>query len=321
MTSTCVITGVAGFIGSHLAASMLADGWRIVGIDNFDPYYDRASKERNLREIAHDQLVVHELDILDRAPLIERIRAERPARIVHIAALAGVRPSIQSPERFVAVNLDGLTNVLDAAHAASCRSVLFASSSSVYGNSTVVPFREDDPVSAPISPYAATKRAGELLCHTYHHLFDMSIACLRFFTVFGPRQRPDLAIHKFMKLIAHGESVPMFGDGSTSRDYTYIDDIIAGIRAAGDWANPDTPRFGIFNLGGSTPVTLSDMIDRIARTVGSPAQIDQQPMQPGDVNQTYADLTHSSATLGYAPTMSFDEGLVRQWSWYQSVHA
>ncbi|MCA9295712.1 MAG: GDP-mannose 4,6-dehydratase, partial [Phycisphaerales bacterium] len=207
---------------------------------------------------------------------------------------------------------------LDGARAASCRDVLFASSSSVYGNSMRVPFTEDDPVDRPISPYAATKRAGELLAHSYHHLFGLSVACLRFFTVFGPRQRPDLAISLFMRAIAQGDTVPMFGDGTTSRDYTYIDDIIAGVMASGEWVGHETPRFGVFNLGGSSPITLAEMIGRIAMVVGKPANIERHPMQPGDVNRTFADLTHSQRELGYAPKTSFDEGLRQQWAWMQA---
>jgi len=315
MRTTCVITGIAGFIGSHLAECLVRDGWHVVGIDNFDPFYDREMKQRNLNDIASEHIDVHEVDILERDHLAAVIRDASPRRIVHIAALAGVRPSIAQPERFTRVNVDGLINVLDAARHAGCRRVLFASSSSVYGNAQRVPFSEDDPVDRPISPYAATKRAGELLCHTYHHLFDMSIGCLRFFTVFGPRQRPDLAISLFMRAIAAGEPVRMFGDGTTSRDYTFIDDIIAGVMAAGRWIDHDDPRFGLFNLGGSAPISLSDLIDRVARTVGRPATIERLPMQPGDVNRTFADLTNSRRELGYAPRTSFDDGLRAQWRW------
>lgn len=310
--ATALITGVAGFIGSHLARTLLARGERVVGIDNFDPFYDRAIKERNLSGISGD-FTFAEGDICD-AAFVQAICGEhRPDVIYHIAALAGVRPSIENPARYVAVNIDGLTNVLDAARGVDCSRIVFASSSSVYGNCPEAPFREDMDVSEPISPYAATKKSGELLCHAYAHLFGLAIASVRFFTVYGPSQRPDLAISKFMKLIANGETIPMFGDGSTSRDYTFVDDIIAGVTAAGAWTteHPGTAR--VFNLGGSSPVSLKEMIDAIAETVGKPAKIEQLPMQPGDVDRTWADLTRSKAELGYEPTTSFREGLKRQW--------
>jgi UDP-glucuronate 4-epimerase len=221
-----------------------------------------------------------------------------------------------------------LVNVLDAARACGCRTVIFASSSSVYGNNTKVPFSETDPVDEPISPYAATKRAGELICHAYAHLFAMRIAALRFFTVFGPAQRPDLAIMKFMRLLAAGEDVPMFGDGSTSRDYTYIDDIIQGVLAAEKVMSGNEPSrvgsasagaFRIWNLGGSHPLTLAEMIDTIARVVGKPARIKRLPMQPGDVERTWADLARSKAELGFEPQTTFEDGVRRQWGWLQST--
>ena len=315
-----VITGVAGFIGSHLATKLAARGASIVGIDNFDRFYGRDRKEKNLARVraAGVDLDFSEADICDAGAMREIVAAARPDVIFHIAALAGVRPSIEDPARYVKVNLDGLTNMLEAARAADCKAMAFASSSSVYGNNEKVPFAETDDVSGPISPYAATKRSGELLCNTYAHLFGMGIASLRFFTVFGPAQRPDLAISKFMTLIADGESIPMFGDGSTSRDYTFIDDIVAGVMAAGDKAMAESHWHRIYNLGGSDPVTLKEMIDAIAETVGKPAKIDQQPMQPGDVNRTFADIARSASELGYAPKTSFRDGLAKQWEWMQN---
>jgi UDP-glucuronate 4-epimerase len=258
----------------------------------------------------------------------------RPASVFHIAALAGVRPSIEDPARYSAVNIDGLINVLDAARESDCRNVVFASSSSVYGNNMKVPFAETDPVDEPISPYAATKRAGELICHSYAHLFGLRIAALRFFTVFGPSQRPDLAIMKFMRLIAAGEEVPMYGDGSTSRDYTYIDDIIHGVlaseKAISERARKDEPSpvgsasgsigaFRIWNLGGSHPHTLAEMIDTIAHVVGKPARIKPLLMQAGDVERTWADLERSKAELGFEPRTSFNDGVRKQWAWLKTV--
>ena len=248
----------------------------------------------------------------------EVFAARRPGVVFHIAALAGVRPSIQDPARYAAVNVEGLVNVLEAARDCDCRRLVFASSSSVYGNNARVPFSEADDVSRPISPYAATKRAGELLCHTYSDLYGLSIASLRFFTVYGPAQRPDLAIGRFMRLIAAGEEVPMFGDGSTSRDYTYIDDIIAGVVAAYERVcNAEAGFCRIYNLGGSHPVMLSAMIEAIGRVVGKRPRIKPLPMQAGDVEQTYADLTRSRAELGFDPQTPFEEGLRRQWGWLQ----
>jgi UDP-glucuronate 4-epimerase len=291
-------------------------GHRVVGVDNFDPFYDRRDKERNVAELNGDRFELVEADICENETMRRIFKQHRPEGVVHIAALAGVRPSIEAPERYARVNVDGLVSILDAARSVECRRILFASSSSVYGNNRKVPFAETDDVSEPISPYAATKRAGELICHAYAHLFSQSILALRFFTVFGPRQRPDLAISKFMRLVAKGEAIPMFGDGSTSRDYTYIDDIVAGILAA--WArtgDTDEAFFRIYNLGGSSPVTLKEMIDAIGRVSGRTPTIKQLPMQPGDVDRTYADLARSTAELGYEPKTPFEEGLAHQWRW------
>jgi UDP-glucuronate 4-epimerase len=331
MAHTVVVTGAAGFIGSHLSIALLARGQRVIGIDNFDKFYPRPRKLANVERIksssgGDQNFELIEADICDAAAMKQIFQRHRPACVYHIAALAGVRPSIAEPARYVAVNLNGLTHVLEAARAIECRSFVFASSSSVYGNNTKVPFAEDDPVDAPISPYAATKRAGELICHTYAHLFAMRIAALRFFTVFGPAQRPDLAISSFMHKIAAGEEIPMFGDGSTSRDYTYIDDIIAGVLAAGNvvvapqGTGSNRPGelagggfFRIFNLGGSHPITLREMIDTIAQVVGKPARIKQLPMQPGDVERTWADVSRSREELRFEAKIDFIEGVRRQW--------
>lgn len=320
MSQLFILTGAAGFIGSHLAEALLARGDRVVGIDNFDPFYSRELKLRNLTRLESPAFEFHEADICDTAAMNRIFKRARPHGLFHIAALAGVRPSIENPARYTSVNLDGLVSVLDAARNVGCRHVAFASSSSVYGNNEKVPFAETDAVDHPISPYAATKRAGELTCRVYADLFDMSIVALRFFTVFGPGQRPDLAISKFMARIAGDEEIPMFGDGRTSRDYTFIDDIIHGVLAA--YARAETmqrDRFRIYNLGGSQPVTLLEMIDTIAAVVGRPAHVRQLPMQPGDVQRTYADLTRAQHELGYQPKTPFRDGLERQWRWLRGA--
>lgn len=309
-----LITGAAGFIGSHLGERLLGRGGEVVGIDNFNDFYDPSLKRANARLLeAHKGFRLIEADIRDRDAVMQATAMLKPDVIVHLAAMAGVRPSIANPKLYTEVNLDGTVNLLDSAVANGTKRFIFASSSSVYGNNEKTPFSEDDPVDHPISPYAATKRAGELLCHTYHHLHDLPIACLRFFTVFGPRQRPDLAIGKFCRLVDAGEPIPMFGDGSTSRDYTFIADIVDGITASID--RIDARGYRIWNLGGNHPVSLKQMIDTVAAVVGKPAQIEQQPMQPGDVERTYADLTRSKAELNYHPQTSFAAGVAKQWAW------
>ncbi len=321
MSASFIVTGVAGFIGSHLSAALLARGDHVIGVDNFDPFYDRKLKLANVAQLAPDRFELVELDIRDTHAVREVFDRARPAGVFHIAALAGVRPSIAEPARYTSVNVDGLISVLEAARACDCQHFIFASSSSVYGNNTKVPFAETDRVDEPISPYAATKRAGELICHTYSRLFGISIACLRFFTVYGPAQRPDLAIGKFMRLIADDKAVPMFGDGSTSRDYTYIDDIIHGVIGAYEFLSSSRPKpqasglYRIFNLGGSQPVSLREMIEAVGVVVGNEPRIEPLSMQPGDVQRTYADLRRSRQELGYEPTTSFEHGLRKQWAW------
>jgi UDP-glucuronate 4-epimerase len=311
-----IVTGAAGFIGSHLAHALCAQGRRVVGVDNFDPFYDRSIKERNIASLPADQFELVEADIRDADSMTALATLTKPSVIIHLAALAGVRPSIREPSRFVSVNVDGLTTMLDAARAADCDQFLFASSSSVYGNASTVPFTEDDPADAPISPYAATKRAGEMICHTYAHLFKLRVTCLRFFTVFGPRQRPDLAIHLFMRKLRANESIPMFGDGGMSRDYTFIDDIVAGVLAALTHNARQSPGFcRAFNLGGAHPIKLCDLIALIGEVAGIEPVIEQLPQQPGDVERTLADLTRSSSELGFAPAFDLRAGLHQQWQW------
>jgi UDP-glucuronate 4-epimerase len=312
---TVLVTGAAGFIGSHLVDRLVDEGLRVVGVDNFCDFYSESAKRANLDgAMAAEGFELEELDIRDRDAVFATFAEHQPHTVLHLAAMAGVRPSIADPAYYTAVNLDGTVNLLDAAAAANTQRFVFASSSSVYGNNEKAPFAETDNVDYPISPYAATKKSGEVICHTYWHLYQMPITCLRFFTVFGPRQRPDLAIARFLRLIRDDQPIPMFGDGSSSRDYTYIDDIITGVRAAMSVTTAEAG-YRVYNLGGNQPVSLKEMIQTIERVTGKQAQIQQKPTQPGDVNRTWADLTRSQQELDYHPTTSLEEGIRRQWAW------
>lgn len=315
---TILITGSAGFIGSHTARAFLNRGARVVGIDNFDPFYDIKRKQHNHDQLAREhpeRFVPVELDITDRGSLRRVMQDASVTGVIHLAAKAGVRPSIADPSAYAVANVVGTQAVLSAAHDAGCTRIVCASSSSVYGNNTKTPFSEDDPVEHPISPYAATKRACELIAHTHHHLTRTPVAMLRFFTVFGPGQRPDLAISLFLAKVANNQPINRFGDGTTSRDYTYIDDIVAGIIAA--YQRIDAFGYRIWNLGGDHPTTLNQLIETIASTTGHQPNINQMPMQPGDVQRTWADLTRANAELGYAPTTTIEQGIQRQWAWMQ----
>jgi UDP-glucuronate 4-epimerase len=318
--STILVTGAAGFIGSHAAEALLARGNRVVGVDNFDEFYSRTIKESNLKSVSSragergGRFEFEQIDITDAPSLAQLVARVMPDAVLHMAALAGVRASIERPAQYARVNVEGTTHLLEAAVKHGVRRFIFASSSSVYGNNAKVPFAEDDLVAEPISPYAATKRAGELICHAYWHLYRLPVTCLRFFTVYGPRQRPDLAIHKFTRLISEGKPIPVFGDGSTSRDYTFIDDIIAGVMSALDRCD----RYRVYNLGGSSPVTLATLIEQIERGVGKKAILDRKPAQPGDVERTFADLTRSRAELGYAPKTPIEQGIRRFVAWFNS---
>jgi UDP-glucuronate 4-epimerase len=311
-----LVTGAAGFIGSHVIAALLRRGQRVVGLDNFDPFYDRRFKERNLGEgiagAAPGAFEFAEGDICDQASLGTLMARVRPQGVIHLAAKAGVRPSLKDPVGYARANVLGTAAVLEEARRAGCQRVVMASSSSVYGNSPTAPFSETQDVNNPISPYAATKKACELVGYTHWHLTKMPTACLRFFTVFGPRQRPDLAISLFLRRISTGEKISLFGEG-TSRDYTYIDDIVAGVLASYD--RIDQHGYRVWNLGGSHPVSLEEMVATIARVVGRQPVIERGPMQPGDVQRTWADLTRSTAELGFKPTTPFEEGVRRQWEW------
>ncbi len=315
-----LVTGAAGFIGSHLCEALLARGGRVVGVDNFDPYYDPAIKRRNLQVVSNGApagaFEFEELDLGADAAVAELLAKVRPATVIHLAAKAGVRPSIADPVAWMHANVMVTQTLLTEAHKAGVARVVAASSSSVYGNCKVAPFREDADVSEPISPYAASKRACELLAFTHHHLHRQPVAMLRFFTVFGPRQRPDLAISMFMRKIHSGTPIDVFGDLGTARDYTYVADTVAGIIAAAE--NVDRFGYRIWNLGHDHPVSLGEMIGAIGVTVGREAVMNRQPQRPGDVDRTWADLTRAKAELGYAPTTSFEAGLARQWQWLQS---
>jgi len=309
-----VVTGAAGFIGSHVCEALLAGGWRVTGIDCFDEFYDPAVKRRNLetsRQYANFSLC--EADIRDAKAMDQALGGEVNA-VIHLAARAGVRPSIENPLLYQDVNVRGTCVLLEAARKHKIEKFLFASSSSVYGNNSKVPFAESDNVDFPISPYAATKKAGELICHTYYHLYAMNITCLRFFTVYGARQRPDLAIHKFARLIEMGEPIPMFGDGTMKRDYTYYKDIVSGVLSALEHCNG----YRIYNLGNSSPVALKDLIAAIEQALGRRSQINQLPTQPGDVVQTYADLTRVRAELGFEPGTDLQTGLREFVDWLRT---
>lgn len=312
-----LITGVAGFIGSHLAGALCGRGDAVIGLDSFNDYYDPAIKRRNIRTLMDSEFFqLFEQDICDETGLRALFEETRPDVVVHLAARAGVRPSLEDPNLYHRVNVIGGQHILDACREFKPSHLVFASSSSVYGGSRDVPFRETDLVMRPISPYAATKRMNELQAHVYHHLYGIRVSMLRFFTVYGPRQRPDMAIHKFTRLILEGQPIPMFGDGSTRRDYTYIDDIIQGVVHC-----VDTP-FGyeIFNLGESHTTSLAELIALIEKHTGKTAVIERKPLQPGDVEITYADIAHARELLGYAPRFSMDEGIARFVAWYKNQH-
>lgn len=312
-----LVTGAAGFIGSHLCESLLRAGHRVVGLDNFDTFYDPKIKRRNIsRAVANPNFLLNEGDIRD-AAAVSKAFAFKPDVVVHLAARAGVRPSIEQSVLYQDVNVVGTTVLLEAARQLPGCRFIYGSSSSVYGNNKKVPFAEGDPVDHPISPYAATKRAGELLCWTFHHLYSMPVTCLRFFTVYGPRQRPDLAIHKFARLLCAGKPIPVFGDGTMARDFTYIDDILQGVLRAIDRCDG----FSLYNLGESQPVLLRDLVTALEEALGMQAVIDRQPLQLGDVLQTFADISLAKRDLGYDPRTDLATGLARFVAWFRSGEA
>ncbi len=308
-----LVTGAAGFIGSHLTERLLKDGWTVVGVDSFDPFYDPRIKRSNIAgSLSHPAFRLVEADIRDKAAMERAVEPDTDV-IVHLAARAGVRPSIAEPALYADVNINGTVTLLEIAKQRKVPKFVFASSSSVYGNNRKVPFSETDNVDFPISPYAATKKAGELICHTYHHLHGLAINCLRFFTVYGPRQRPDLAIHKFTRLIEEGKPIPIYGDGSMMRDFTFIDDILSGVVAAMDRC----AGYEIYNLGESQPIRVNDLIAEIERALGKKAIRQYLPVQPGDVDRTYADIAKAQAQLGYKPSTDIPTGLPRFVDWFR----
>ncbi len=312
-----LITGGAGFIGSHLVARLLSEGdWNVAVVDDFNDFYDPSLKRANIRLYdSNPQFRVYEADIRDPGALRPIFHEQKFDCLVHLAARAGVRPSLTQPQLYAETNINGTLNLLELARETGIEQFVFGSSSSVYGENSKVPFSEADPVSRPISPYAATKAAGELLCHTYSHLFGVRCICLRFFTVYGARQRPDLAIHKFARLISEGKPIPVFGDGTTQRDYTYVDDIISGVRAAIDY---DKTTYEVINLGESRTVKLRELISLLENELGISAIIDRQPLQPGDVPQTFANIAKARRLLNYNPQTQIEEGIRRFVEWFKS---
>ena len=320
MSKHVLVTGGAGFIGSHLTRRLLARGDRVSALDSFNDFYDPALKRENVRQIEAEaeagRYRMIDGDIRDAALVDRTFRAGRFDAVVHLAARAGVRPSLAEPILYEDVNCIGTLRLLEAARHHGPDVFTFGSSSSVYGINEKVPFAEDDPVEQPISPYATTKRTGELLCYNYHHLYGLKVSCLRFFTVYGPAQRPEMAIHKFTDLIARGEAVPLYGDGSSRRDYTFVSDIVDGVVAAMD-SGLD---FEIFNLGGAETTSLADLVRWIGEELAVEPVIDYLPPQPGDVPITYADVTKAGRLLGYAPQVPIREGLGRFVAWYRERH-
>jgi UDP-glucuronate 4-epimerase len=308
-----LVTGGAGFIGSHLAEKLLGAGHQVSILDDFNEFYDPQIKRANIAAIAQD-VTLHPVDLRDTEGVCRVLLDEKFDAIAHLAGRAGVRPSIQDPQLYYDTNVTGTLHLLEAARAAGVERFVFASSSSVYGISKTVPFSEDQHLTQTISPYAATKIAGEFLCSTYSHLYRMRVVALRLFTVYGARQRPDLAIHHFTGRIAAGQPIDQFGDGTTRRDYTYIDDLIQGVMAAFDYHGP---LFDIFNLGESETVQLKDLIAAIERELGTKAKINRLPEQPGDVPLTCADISKARRLLGYNPTTPFSQGLPKFIDWFR----
>ncbi len=310
---TIIITGAAGFIGSNTSEYFVRSGCKVIGIDNFDTFYGREIKEKNIENLLKNpDFSFHEADIRNKDQMNDIFSGNSINAVIHLAAKAGVRPSIEHIEDYYDVNINGTVCLLETMKKHQVKKMLFASSSSVYGNNPVIPFSEDQNVDNPISPYASTKKSGELLCHVYHHLYGFDITCLRFFTVYGPRQRPDLAIHKFTGLIWSGKPVPFYGDGSTARDYTYIDDIVNGISLS----LKNLGGYQIYNLGGSRVTDLKTMVESIEKILGKSAILKKLPVQMGDVTVTYADISKARSRIGYNPEIPFSKGIVLFVDWF-----
>ena len=316
---TFLITGAAGFIGSHLADKLLNEGNKVIVVDNFCDFYNPEIKENNVKHnLSNPNYKLYRADIRDRNELAKVFNENKIDVVIHLAAMAGVRPSIDNPIYYQEVNCVGTQNILEEMKLHNIKKLVMASSSSVYGNCKEVPFKENMIVDFAISPYAATKKANEVMTHVYHKLFDFNVIMLRFFTVFGPRQRPDLAINKFTRLMHNDEPIPMFGDGTTSRDYTYIDDIVDGIIKSCNYVENNKDVYEILNLGNSSPVSLKEMINTIADVLGKTPNIQELPMQPGDVERTFADISKAKKLIGYNPKTSFKEGIESFIDWYKA---
>lgn len=319
-----LITGCAGFIGSHLSETLIKQGHKVVGIDNMNQFYDPDVKKKNLlaveklAERQKQEFYFYLTDIRHEKQVEQIMREHEIEFVIHLAAMAGVRPSLKEPSLYMDVNQMGTTNMLEEAKKLGIKKFIFASSSSVYGNNKKVPFAESDTVDTPVSFYAATKKSGELVTHIYHKLHEMTVANLRFFTVYGPRQRPDLAIHKFTKLMFAGEKIPVYGDGTKSRDFTYVDDIIDGILKTIDWVNDaKEPKYEIFNLGESETTTVKGLIELLEKAIGVKANIEWQEEVPGDVDTTYADISKAREVLGYDPKTKIQEGIPKFVEWFK----
>ncbi len=308
-----IVTGAAGFIGAHLSEKLLERGDEVTGVDNFDPFYPKEFKDENIKILSEKgKFRFHELDIrsFEMGKLIQEVG---PDIVVHLAAMAGVRPSIQNPMKYVSVNVDGTMNILEAVKESGTKSLVFASSSSVYGGNRKIPFSEEDRVDTPVSPYAATKKCGELLCHTYSHLFGLNITALRFFTVYGERQRPEMAIYKFTERVMRGEELPVFAMGESSRDYTYIGDIVNGVVLSME----NMGGYRVYNLGESRVTKLLDLVKMIERATGKKAKVNLLPPQPGDVEITCADVSKARNEIGYTPTTPIEKGVEIFVDWYK----
>lgn len=316
---TYLVTGGAGFIGSSLTEKLLNEGNRVIAIDNFCDYYSPLLKEKNIKDfLDNPNYKLYRTDIRNSEDIKKIFSDNKIDVIVHLAAMAGVRPSIENPLLYQEVNGMGTQNILEEAKLNNIKSLVMASSSSVYGNCKEIPFRENMIVDFAISPYAATKKSNEVMAHVYHKLNNMNIIMLRFFTVYGPKQRPDLAINKFTRLMLEGKSIPMYGDGTTSRDYTYIDDIVDGIIKSCDYVENNDNVYEIINLGSNNPISLKEMINTIGEVLNVEPNIEVLPMQPGDVDRTYADITKANKLLGYNPSITFKEGIEKFVEWYKN---
>jgi UDP-glucuronate 4-epimerase len=310
-----LVTGCAGFIGSHLVDSLLSKGYKVIGIDNFDPFYDERQKRDNLTQAnANENFSFYEADIRERKQF--DVIKEHIDAVIHLAAKAGVLPSIKNPDAYIETNITGTNHLLDFMTNREIRKYVFASSSSIYGNTQTIPFSEEDDGSFPISTYAVTKKACELLNHTYYHLHKIDAVNLRLFTVYGPRQRPDLAIHKFIRQINNNEDITMFGDGSTARDYTYVGDIVDGLTKGMDYVLANNGVYEIINIGNGKPVKLSDLIETIGNLTRKRIKVKKLPLQVGDVNITYANINKAKTLLNYNPQTSLETGIKNFADWY-----